>query len=277
MQGCGLGRDRDGQHHRHRSGAYAQLRTDRALRVGVHNALDTGTAVLAEAQIGEQFSQTRGAWLAYAVEQIVDFQTIGQAAERDDFQAGIEDIDQCGAGVRVIAMFQCVDQCFAQGYGRVLAGFVDTVQQGAGLVELAQHRAGECVTFANGVFAIALENGGLDNERALVGQQGGKRRFGGAGQSVVGAGVDDAAGGGIAGIGRDGCSHVGHNRAFPIPAFTGKTTLCVCESELTTIACDGLARCGVIYVALRCPHIADGTGASRRYAEVFYTPTARLT
>ena len=29
--------------------------------------------------------------------------------------------------------------------------------------------------------------------------------------------------------------------------------------------------------ALRCPHIADGTGASRRYAEVFYTPTARLT
>lgn len=75
----------------------------------------------------------------------------------------------------------------------------------------------------------------------------------------------------------DGCSHVGHNRAFPIPAFTGKTTLCVCESELTAIACDGLARCGVIYVALRCPHIADGTGASRRYAEVFYTPTARLT
>lgn len=71
--------------------------------------------------------------------------------------------------------------------------------------------------------------------------------------------------------------HVGHNRAFPIPAFTGKTTLCVCESELTAIACDGLARCGVIYVALRCPHIADGTGASRRYAEVFYTPTARLT
>ena len=56
-----------------------------------------------------------------------------------------------------------------------------------------------------------------------------------------------------------------------------KTTLCVCESELTAIACDGLARCGVIYVALRCPHIADGTGASRRYAEVFYTPTARLT
>ena len=60
-------------------------------------------------------------------------------------------------------------------------------------------------------------------------------------------------------------------------AFTGKTILCVCESELTAIACDGLARCGVIYVALRCPHIADGTGASRRYAEVFYTPTARLT
>lgn len=83
--------------------------------------------------------------------------------------------------------------------------------------------------------------------------------------------------GDITGIGRDGCSHVGHNRAFPILAFTGKTTLCVCESELTAIACDGLARCGVIYVALRCPHIADGTGASRRYAEVFYTPTARLT
>ena len=68
MRGRGLGRDRDGQHHRHRSGAHAQLRTDRALRVGVHNALNAGTAVLAEAQIGEQFSQTRGAWLAYAVE-----------------------------------------------------------------------------------------------------------------------------------------------------------------------------------------------------------------
>ena len=93
----------------------------------------------------------------------------------------------------------------------------------------------------------------------------------------MGAGVGDAAGGDITGIGRDGCSHVGRNRAFPILAFTGKTTLCVCESELTAIACDGLARCGVIYVALRCPHIADGTGASRRYAEVFYTPTARLT
>ena len=91
------------------------------------------------------------------------------------------------------------------------------------------------------------------------GQQGGKRRFGGAGEGVVGAGVGDAAGGDITGIGRDGCSHVGHNRAFPILAFTGKTTLCVCESELTAIACDGLARCGVIYVALRCPHIADGT------------------
>ena len=73
-------------------------------------------------------------------------------------------------------------------------------------------------------FAIALENGGLDNERALVGQQGGKRRFGGAGEGVVGAGVGDAAGGDITGIGRDGCSHVGHNRAFPILAFTGKTT-----------------------------------------------------
>ena len=97
-------------------------------------------------------------------------------------------------------MFQCVDQCFAQGYGRVLAGFVDAVQQGAGLVELAQHRAGECVTFANGVFAIALENGGLDNERALVGQQGGKRRFGGAGEGVVGAGVVGAGVTGSSGV-----------------------------------------------------------------------------
>ena len=76
-------------------------------------------------------------------------------------------------------MFQCVDQCFAQGYGRVLAGFVD---------------------------AIALENGGLDNERALVGQQGGKRRFGGAGEGVVGAGVGDGDpdGVGVGAIGGEG-------------------------------------------------------------------------